>query len=62
VASVAKATLPDRIHWCDGSPAETARLREELIARGELQPLNTQTTRTAISPALTRATWRAWNT
>ena len=42
VAGVAKSTQPDRIHWCDGSPAETANLREELIARQELQPLNTQ--------------------
>jgi phosphoenolpyruvate carboxykinase (GTP) len=43
VASVAAVTQPDRIHWCDGSPAETARLRNELIARQELAPLNDKT-------------------
>ena len=43
VASVASTTQADRIHWCDGSAAETANLREELIARRELQPLNAQT-------------------
>jgi phosphoenolpyruvate carboxykinase (GTP) len=43
VAEVAQLTQPDRVHWCDGSPAETARLRNELIARQELQPLNPQT-------------------
>ncbi|HMA12948.1 MAG TPA: phosphoenolpyruvate carboxykinase (GTP) [Steroidobacteraceae bacterium] len=43
VAQVATLTTPDRIHWCDGSPAETARLRNELMARGELAPLNTET-------------------
>ena len=42
VASVASTTQADRIHWCDGSAAETAHLREELIARRELQPLNVQ--------------------
>ena len=42
VASVASTTQADRIHWCDGSAAETAGLREELIARRELQPLNAQ--------------------
>jgi phosphoenolpyruvate carboxykinase (GTP) len=43
VASVARLTQPDRIHWCDGSPSETARLRNELIARKELSPLNEKT-------------------
>ena len=43
VASVAKQTTPDRIHWCDGSAAETAQLRKELIARKELAPLNEKT-------------------
>ncbi len=43
VTSVAALTQPDRIHWCDGSPAETARLRNELIARKELAPLNSET-------------------
>jgi phosphoenolpyruvate carboxykinase (GTP) len=43
VAGVASTTQADRVHWCDGSAAETAGLREELIARRELQPLNAQT-------------------
>ena len=43
VAEVALLTEPERIHWCDGSPAETARLRNELIARKELAPLNDKT-------------------
>jgi phosphoenolpyruvate carboxykinase (GTP) len=43
VAAVSALTKPDRIHWCDGSEAELARLRGELIARKELQPLNAQT-------------------
>jgi phosphoenolpyruvate carboxykinase (GTP) len=43
VASVAAQTQPDRIHWCDGSPAEMAHLRSELIARKELAPLNDKT-------------------
>ncbi|MBK6672025.1 MAG: phosphoenolpyruvate carboxykinase (GTP) [Proteobacteria bacterium] len=43
VTQVAGLTTPDQIHWCDGSPAETARLRNELIARKELSPLNEKT-------------------
>ena len=43
VQSVATLTQPDRIHWCDGSAAEMAALRNELIARQELQPLNAET-------------------
>jgi phosphoenolpyruvate carboxykinase (GTP) len=43
VASVARLTQPDHIYWCDGSPAEAARLRSELIARNELAPLNSTT-------------------
>src|SRR6187402_23291 len=43
VEEVAQLTQPDRVHWCDGSPAETARLRNELIARKDLQPLNPET-------------------
>jgi phosphoenolpyruvate carboxykinase (GTP) len=43
VAQVAAQTQPDQIHWCDGSAAEMARLRNELIARRELQPLNEST-------------------
>jgi phosphoenolpyruvate carboxykinase (GTP) len=40
VAEVAALTTPDRIHWFDGSAAETARLRKELLATKELLPLN----------------------
>jgi phosphoenolpyruvate carboxykinase (GTP) len=43
VAQVAQLTEPERIHWCDGSPAETARLRNELIAKKELAALNDKT-------------------
>jgi phosphoenolpyruvate carboxykinase (GTP) len=43
VAEVANLTTPDRIHWFDGSAAETARLRNELVARKELAPLNEKT-------------------
>ncbi len=40
VAEVAKLTTPDKIHWCDGSDAELARLRKDLIGKKELMPLN----------------------
>jgi phosphoenolpyruvate carboxykinase (GTP) len=40
VAEVARLTQPERIHWCDGSTTETASLRNELIARQEMAPLN----------------------
>ncbi|MBV6422473.1 MAG: Phosphoenolpyruvate carboxykinase [GTP] [Steroidobacteraceae bacterium] len=40
VASVASLTNPDRIHWCDGSAEEIRRLRKELVASGELLPLD----------------------
>jgi phosphoenolpyruvate carboxykinase (GTP) len=43
VAEVAALTTPDRIQWFDGSPAETARLRNELITRKDLMPLNPAT-------------------
>jgi len=43
VAQVAQLTQPERIYWCDGSPAETVRLRNELIAKKELAPLNDKT-------------------
>jgi len=43
VAEVAALTQPERIHWCDGSDAELNALRAELVARGELTPLNPDT-------------------
>jgi phosphoenolpyruvate carboxykinase (GTP) len=43
VASVRELTLPDRVYWCDGSPLEFARLRGELLAKGELHELNQKT-------------------
>jgi len=43
VASVGELTLPDRIYWCDGSQLEFARLRGELLAKGELHELNQNT-------------------
>ncbi|MET0282506.1 MAG: phosphoenolpyruvate carboxykinase (GTP) [Steroidobacteraceae bacterium] len=43
VAEVAQLTTPDRIQWFDGSAAEVARLRNELLARKELLPLNPTT-------------------
>ncbi|KAA2285240.1 phosphoenolpyruvate carboxykinase (GTP) [Arenimonas fontis] len=43
VASVAKLTQPDAIHWCDGSDAENARLVELMLANGDLIKLNGQT-------------------
>ena len=43
VASVAKLTQPDAIHWCDGSDAENARLTELMLSTGDLIKLNEQT-------------------
>jgi phosphoenolpyruvate carboxykinase (GTP) len=43
VSEVAKLTTPDQIQWFDGSPAEVARLRNELLAKKELLPLNEKT-------------------
>ncbi|MDE2251602.1 MAG: phosphoenolpyruvate carboxykinase (GTP) [Gammaproteobacteria bacterium] len=43
VADVVVLTQPERIHWCDGSTAERDQLRDELIRRGELRPLNAGT-------------------
>jgi phosphoenolpyruvate carboxykinase (GTP) len=42
VDDVARLTLPDRIHWCDGSDAEFHLLERELSARKELLPLDPQ--------------------
>jgi phosphoenolpyruvate carboxykinase (GTP) len=43
VAGVRQLTQPDRVHWCDGSAAEIARLRAELLDKGELHQLNQNT-------------------
>ena len=43
VASVAKLTQPDAIHWCDGSDAENARLLDVMHASGDLIALNQET-------------------
>jgi phosphoenolpyruvate carboxykinase (GTP) len=40
VAGVRQLTQPDRVHWCDGSPAEIQQLRAELLGTGELHELN----------------------
>ena len=43
VADVAQLTLPDKIHWCDGSEAEFHMLERQLVATRELIPLNPTT-------------------
>ena len=43
VDDVARLTRPDRIHWCDGSDAENARLTAGMLADGTLLPLNGDT-------------------
>ena len=43
VASVAQLTQPDRIHWCDGSEAETAALTATMLASGDLVALDAGT-------------------
>jgi len=43
VEEVAKLTQPQKIYWCDGSDAEFAALKRELVADKQLLPLNPQT-------------------
>ncbi len=43
VDEVAKLTKPDRIHWCDGSSAESQALTELMVDNGSLIPLNPNT-------------------
>ncbi len=40
VDEMARLCKPDRIHWCDGSAAERARLTEEAVASKTLIPLD----------------------
>jgi len=40
VRDVAELTNPERIIWCDGSPAEGERLAAEMVATGTLVPLD----------------------
>ena len=42
VAGVQQLTQPDSVYWCDGSDAEVQRLRAELLGRGELRTLNSE--------------------
>lgn len=42
VAEIARLTLPDAIHWCDGSEEEANRLCEQMEAAGTLRRLNPQ--------------------
>jgi phosphoenolpyruvate carboxykinase (GTP) len=43
VDDVARLTRPDSIRWCDGSDAEAAALRAEMLADGTLVELNQDT-------------------
>ncbi|GAD57952.1 MULTISPECIES: phosphoenolpyruvate carboxykinase (GTP) [Brevundimonas] len=43
VAEIAALTRPDRVHWCDGSQAEADAIAADLVARGTLRPLNSET-------------------
>ena len=40
VDEVAQLTLPERVHWCDGSDAEYQSLQRQLVAAKEFLPLN----------------------
>lgn len=43
VDDVTRLTKPDRIHWCDGSDAESATLTAQMLADGTLIALNADT-------------------
>ena len=43
VETVRQLTTPDKVHWCDGSAAELARLKQSLEKTGELKQLNQAT-------------------
>ena len=43
VAEVAALTRPANIHWCDGSEAEYAALKQQMLREGTLVELNQQT-------------------
>ncbi|HET7651000.1 MAG TPA: phosphoenolpyruvate carboxykinase (GTP), partial [Gammaproteobacteria bacterium] len=43
VASIAKQTRPDQIHWCDGSEREYRDLIDLMLKEGSLKELNPQT-------------------
>lgn len=43
VNEIAALTRPDRIHWCDGSDAEYQSLIDQMVASGDLMPLNAET-------------------
>jgi len=40
VAGKVALCQPDSVHWCDGTPAETVRLTEQLVQAGTIEPLN----------------------
>ncbi len=43
VEQVRRLTTPDKVQWCDGSPAELTRLKQGLEKTGELKQLNQST-------------------
>ncbi len=43
VDQVAAHTRPSRVHWCDGSEAENAKLIAEMLESGDLERLNPET-------------------